>query len=322
MRPLVTVVVATRDRRHVLGRTLAKLHALAERPPVIVVDDASADGTADAVREQFPWARVVALAAPAGPAARNIGVRLAGTPFVAFADDDSWYAEGALAAACRVLATRPRLGLIAARVLVGPEETIDPTCVAMESGELRGFLACGAVVSRDAFLGAGGFHRWMSVGGEEAYVAEALRRSGWWLEYRPEVVAHHWPPGRTATAPRRRDLARNAALTSFLLRPRSAAVVEIARRLVRHPAPSAIAGTLEGAAAAAWLAAGTERSETMPSSQSGASAATSPPATIAGAGPTAPASAPPASEPNGTVLSAIVRMTAFIRPWRSRGVIA
>src|SRR5438445_4903385 len=120
MRPSVTIVVATRNRRHLLLRTLSRLHAMPEQPPVIVVDDASGDGTADAVREQFQWVKLVPLAAAAGPAARNIGARLAGTPLVAFADDDSWYANGALALAARQFATRPRLALIAARVLVGP----------------------------------------------------------------------------------------------------------------------------------------------------------------------------------------------------------
>jgi glycosyltransferase involved in cell wall biosynthesis len=71
----MTVVIATRERRLHLMRTLAILGA---RTPVIVVDDGSHDGTAGAVRDRFPGVRLVALATPAGPSARNIGVKLAG----------------------------------------------------------------------------------------------------------------------------------------------------------------------------------------------------------------------------------------------------
>jgi glycosyltransferase involved in cell wall biosynthesis len=49
--PRVTVVIATRDRRASLLRTLARLDGHA---PVLVLDNASGDGTADAVRAQHP----------------------------------------------------------------------------------------------------------------------------------------------------------------------------------------------------------------------------------------------------------------------------
>jgi hypothetical protein len=41
----VTVVIATRDRRDELLTTLGHLRALPERPPVIVVDNGSTDGS-------------------------------------------------------------------------------------------------------------------------------------------------------------------------------------------------------------------------------------------------------------------------------------
>src|ERR1700712_3452675 len=95
----VTVVIATRNRAATLLVTLAKLDRLAERPPIIVVDNASTDDTAARVRAAFPRVRVLSLPRNLGGAARNCGVALASTPFVAFSDDDSWWAEGALATA-------------------------------------------------------------------------------------------------------------------------------------------------------------------------------------------------------------------------------
>lgn len=105
----VTVVIATRDRAPELLGTLDRLSRLPERPPVIVVDNASRDGSADAVRSAFPAVPVVALPANRGGAARNTGARLATTSYVALSDDDSWWAPGALGRAVEVLDRHPGL---------------------------------------------------------------------------------------------------------------------------------------------------------------------------------------------------------------------
>lgn len=163
----VTVVVATRDRAATLLRTLARLSELPEHPPVVVVDNGSRDGTPDVVRREHPDVRVVELGRNLGAPARTVGVRSASTPYVAFSDDDSWWEPGALGRAAAHLRAHPRLGLVAARVLVGPSGRLDPVCEAMEASPLGtspgmpgpavvGFVACGAVVRREAFLEVGG----------------------------------------------------------------------------------------------------------------------------------------------------------------------
>jgi cellulose synthase/poly-beta-1,6-N-acetylglucosamine synthase-like glycosyltransferase len=104
----VTIVVATRDRRADLEHSLAHHDA-----PVIVVDNGSTDGSVDAVRARDPAIDVVALSENRGAPARNIGVERARTPYVAFADDDSWWAPGSLARAADLFDIHPRLALLA-----------------------------------------------------------------------------------------------------------------------------------------------------------------------------------------------------------------
>src|SRR5215207_9263281 len=87
----VTVVTMTRNRRAKLLCTLSALADLPERPPVIVVDNDSDDGSPAAVAAAFPAVEVIRLPGNAGAAARNVGARHARTPYVAFADDDSWW---------------------------------------------------------------------------------------------------------------------------------------------------------------------------------------------------------------------------------------
>ena len=257
----VAVVVATRNRASALQQTLRRLLALPEQPAVVVVDNASDDGTGEMVRRSFPDVRVIELAENAGPAARTIGVRHADAPFVAFSDDDSWWAPGALARAADVLTASPRLGLVAARILVGSDEREDETCAAMANSPLAGdaglpgrrvlgFVACGSVVRRSAFLAVGGFDARFAVGGEERLLAVDLERAGWRLAYVPEVVAHHHPSPERDERGRRQAEIRNALWFAWLRRPLPAALrvtIGVARDALQDPAGRAgLAGALSG----------------------------------------------------------------------------
>jgi GT2 family glycosyltransferase len=221
----VSTVVVSRNRREQLMHSLER-----HEPPVILVDNGSTDGTAEAVAARFPHVHVVPLGDNHGSPGRNIGVELARTPYVAFADDDSWWAPGSLTKCADVLDAHPRLGLVAAHMLVGPEERVDPVCELMARSPLHagpdapgtpvlGFMACGAVVRRDAFLQSGGFDDVVFFLGEEDRLAWDMAAHGWELVYRPDIVAHHHPQPGGRSDGRRRLVTRNAVLTALMRRP-------------------------------------------------------------------------------------------------------
>ncbi|WP_190233001.1 glycosyltransferase family 2 protein [Streptomyces avicenniae] len=214
----VSVVIATRDRRDELLRTLERLTALPERPPVVVVDNGSRDGTPAAVAARFPAVRLVALARNHGAPARNAGVRLTDTPYVAFSDDDSWWEPGALTRAAAHFARYPALGLLVGRVRLGdgdpgdaPTDHVSEKMATAPLGDpddlpgpaVLGFPACAAVVRRDAFTAAGGFDDLVFFGGEETLLALDLAARGWRAAYAADVTARHAPSPRRALAPRR-----------------------------------------------------------------------------------------------------------------------
>ncbi|GAA4574469.1 glycosyltransferase [Micromonospora coerulea] len=223
----LTIVVATRNRRDQLLDLLPR-HAA----PVIVVDNGSDDGTPAAVARAFPQVRVVKLGRNAGAgAARNVGVALADTPFVAFADDDSYWAPGSLERAAELLRAHPRTALLTGQVLIGREGRLDPISAGMAQAPLGtapgapgpavlGFLACAVVLRRAAYRQVGGFAERLGTYGEEALLAMDLAAAGWRLAYVPELVAHHLPAA-TDRDPRtrRRIEARNRVLTAALRRP-------------------------------------------------------------------------------------------------------
>ncbi|GIF04794.1 glycosyl transferase [Actinoplanes siamensis] len=233
----VTVVVATRNRPDRLRETVPH-----HRATTIVVDNASDQPL------HVPGAEVVRLDENIGAAARNTGALRARTPFVAFADDDSYWAPGSLARAVEIFRAHPEAALLTGRVLIGPDGRLDPVSAGMAATPIGtpagaagpsvlGFLSCAVVVRRSAFLAAGGFNPRLFVYGEEALLAMDLAAAGHQLSYVPELVVRHFPEpaGRDNRARARRE-ARNRALTALLRRPPAVAARTLAEVARTQPA--------------------------------------------------------------------------------------
>ena len=183
--PVVSVVVPTRERAGYLEVTLSSLARQDLREPyeVIVVDDGSADGTAEVVDRA--GVRLVAHASPRGPnAARNTGVQAARAELVAFVDDDVDAPPGWLRALVEGAARHPRAeafgGPIRAR-LEGPapggcgRERPPITTLDLGPHDTETLLVWSAnmLVRRRAFERAGPFDPDLPTGGDEE---EWLRR--------------------------------------------------------------------------------------------------------------------------------------------------
>lgn len=239
----IAVVVLTHNRRAEILHTLRHLLSAGETGTVCVVDNASTDGSAEAITRHFPTVHLVRLDENLGAAGRNHGVRAVDTPYVAFCDDDTWWAPGGLGLAADLLDRLPRLAAVTARVLVGPEQREDPVSRLMAASPLSqpageagivavaGLLAGACAVRRDAFLAVGGYEPRFFLGGEEELLCLDLMAAGWQLAYAPQLIVHHHPsPHRDAGARRHLQL-RNALWCAWLRRPLAAALRETVHRL-------------------------------------------------------------------------------------------
>jgi GT2 family glycosyltransferase len=233
--PRVAVVMITHNRRAEVLCSLGHLTRLPEAPPILVVDNGSTDGAAAAVAERFPQVEVLNAGSNLGAAGRTLGVRHVSAPYVALCDDDTWWEPGGLRRAADLFDAHPRLAILTARVLVGPENREDPICRELECSPLPrapgmpgpallGFLAGASVVRRGAFLEAGGFEPRMFLGGEEELLAADLVAAGWWLCYCPELIVHHHPSHVRDGHARRWHLLRNALWFAWMRRPLSSAL--------------------------------------------------------------------------------------------------
>ncbi|WP_374727357.1 glycosyltransferase family 2 protein [Haloactinomyces albus] len=252
-----TVVIATRNRVAQLVTTLRQHRKCTPDSPIIVVDNASTDGTAHTVRHEFPHVRLLRTPRNMGAAARNLGVLCARTPYIAFSDDDSWWEADSLQRTEQALDAHPRLGLIAARTLVGPDNRPDPITEAMAHSPLHsdralpgppilGFLACAAAVRRAAFLEVGGFSSLLFFVAEERLLSYDLAAAGWSLAYLDTVVTHHHPAAdRPDNQQRHSTERRNRALIAWMRRPRREAIAAT-RALLRESPNSTTALTALG----------------------------------------------------------------------------
>ncbi|MGC0337873.1 glycosyltransferase family 2 protein [Streptomyces sp. SLBN-8D4] len=225
-----TVVVITHNRRPELLRTLDHLTELPEQPQVIVVDNACTDGTADAVSRLHPQVQLLCPGRNLGAVGRNLAVREVRTPYVAFCDDDSWWAPGSLSGAADLLDRYPALATVTARILVEPGGAEDPITEELRNSPVPGpdwlpgpalgsFLAAATVLRTDAFRTAGGFHPRLWLGGEEELLAVDLAADGWWLTYADHLTIHHQPSRARDATLRRAHGIRNTLWFTWLRRP-------------------------------------------------------------------------------------------------------
>lgn len=113
-RPAASVVIATRNRRNELREAVRS--ALAQSVPleVVVIDDASTDGTAGMLRAEFPTVRLYRSDEPHGVVTqRNRGVALARAPIVLGLDDDAVYTSSETVAQTLDDFSDPRIGAVA-----------------------------------------------------------------------------------------------------------------------------------------------------------------------------------------------------------------
>ncbi|MEU8341510.1 glycosyltransferase [Spirillospora sp. NPDC048832] len=261
-----TVVVITRDRRQSLLAVLARMREITEDAPVIVVDNASRDGTAEAVAARFPEVTLLRAPGNLGAVGRNLAADHVRTPYIAFADDDTWWDPGAPSRAAGLLDAHPEIAVVTGRILVEPGGREDPIVPELRHSPVPGpawlpgpalgsFLAGASMLRTEAFRRAGGFSPRLWLGGEEELLSADLMALGWHLCYAEDVVVHHEPSRLREPHLRRRHGIRNTLWFTWLRRPLPAAARRTARLLRTLPRDRVTARALaEAAAGLGWVA--------------------------------------------------------------------
>ena len=186
--PLVSVVIATYNRRELVRQSVKSVLAQSFRGfEIIVIDDGSTDGTTEALQREFPGVRVVRQDNAERSAAFNHGTRIARGQYVAFLADDDLFEPWHLEQFAVAWRNSPDAPIFASRAWLWDPDTgrrkllqdFDPDTVR------RDVISVGTVVSpvcmfvdRDKLLDAGGFPDDRSLTGSEDWVLllKLLRR--------------------------------------------------------------------------------------------------------------------------------------------------
>ncbi|MEW5883354.1 MAG: glycosyltransferase family 2 protein [Armatimonadota bacterium] len=126
---MLSIVIVNWNTKALLEKCLASLqrHAPSESYEVIVVDNASSDGSADMIRDRFPQVRLLAQAENRGYAeGNNIGIRAATGEFVLLLNPDTEFIDDSLQRSVDILRSMPSVGALAAR-LINPDGSTQPS---------------------------------------------------------------------------------------------------------------------------------------------------------------------------------------------------
>ena len=238
--PDLSIIICTRNRAGQLRRALDSLMAMktARSWEAVLIDNASADGTADMIRQASeiePRIRYCREDRIGLGAARDRGWREARSNLISLTDDDCYVAEDYVDAVLQAFEGRPDVGVLGGRILLfDPADarlTIDerdyPVEIAPHSFVIAGALK-GANLSfrRDALLAIGGFDPALGAGTsfpcEDIDAVAAVLWAGFKGRYDPRPLVLHHHRRRLSDVPRLRagyDRGRGAYYAKFLLRP-------------------------------------------------------------------------------------------------------
>lgn len=218
--PAVTVVIPTFNG---LAHLLPCLRAIGETLPpffdgkVLIVDDASTDGTGQVIRKlthRWPWLELVKNRRNKGfVSSCNIGAEASSTEFLVFLNNDTVPQVGWLPPLLRTFRDYPAAGAVGGKLIFPDGRLQEAGCVLFRDGSganfgrdsfsigapifnyLRPVTYCsGALLAtrRDLFLDAGGFDsRFRPAYYEDADYCLTLADRGYSVYYQPESVVVH-----------------------------------------------------------------------------------------------------------------------------------
>jgi GT2 family glycosyltransferase len=199
--PTVTISILNYQRRETLR--LALEAALGQRYPrleVLVVDNASTDGSDRLVEQEFPGVRLIRLHENIGCAARNAGVAAAKGEIVVTLDNDVLLDDpDAVSRRTEVVARHPSAGCVNFLILDAEGRlSLRDWC---HPRDWRGFaerqffthyvLEGASAFRRDAFERLGGYWAPLFIGHEGVDLALRMLDAGYDLLYTPDVKVRH-----------------------------------------------------------------------------------------------------------------------------------
>jgi GT2 family glycosyltransferase len=212
----VSVIIVSYQTADLIGPCLSSVINQKEcRQEVIVVDNASTDGSPTIIAANFPSVRLIVNKENQGFAvANNQALPLCRGRYLLFLNPDTILQEGCLAAAITFMSTHPEIGLAGLQILNpdgSGQESISYQYLSQRytSGELAGLpgkiaavMGAAMIAPRRTIKSVGGFDADFFLYGEDEDLCLRIRRLGFFIGFIPgaRVIHYHGQSERRATA--------------------------------------------------------------------------------------------------------------------------
>jgi N-acetylglucosaminyl-diphospho-decaprenol L-rhamnosyltransferase len=228
----MSVVVVSYNSRELLSACLASIE-LEQSGQVIVVDNASSDGSAEIVAQDFPWVSLIKSKKNDGyGAAANLAITSCSSKYVLLLNCDTLLQPGTLQALTDYLDQHPQVAIVGP-VLVNPDGTRQASCFSFptpvqtllketslskiwsdelskvspgSAQDVPWVLGAALAIRRLAFESVGGFDPSFFMYYEEVDLCYRLNKSGWQTHFTPSATVTHI--GGASTKQQRTSMAR------------------------------------------------------------------------------------------------------------------
>lgn len=194
-----TVVVTTKNRKDELRTCLQSVIAQSAAPEVLVMDDASSDGTAAMVRAEFPGVRLVLHDRSEGYIRRrNQAARLAHGDVIVSLDDDAVFSAAGIIAQTMADFDGERIGAVAMPYIdVNRDARVNQVAPDARETYVTGtFIGTAHAVRREVFLALGGYREPLFHQGEESDFCIRLIAAGYFVRLGSAAPIHHFESPR------------------------------------------------------------------------------------------------------------------------------
>ncbi len=162
--PLLSVIIVSYNTRDMTLRCLETLQAQLRdellNSEVWLVDNASRDGSAQAIREAFPTVNLIANTRNLGfGAANNLALEKARGRYLLLLNSDAFPVEGALETLCKYLREHPNVGAVGPRLL-NADGSLQASCWKFPSPARSWFESVGLAAALPNHPKFGDYYRW------------------------------------------------------------------------------------------------------------------------------------------------------------------
>jgi len=183
--PLVTVNILSFNRRDELRNTLTKVYEQDYKNiEVIVVDNASSDGSSEMVKKEFPEVQLIQLTKNIGIEGWNEGFKVAKGEYVLVLDDDSYPLSTSIFNGIKKFNSSFNLGIVAYRVY--DKNMSETDSIYLQENRLLYFVGCAALIKKTIFQDIGYFDEVLFIYEHEIDFTIRLINSGYLISLNNE----------------------------------------------------------------------------------------------------------------------------------------